>query len=55
MANITFEERMRRARIRNAMSQGDLAEKFGVGGRFKGNGPNVDTDERAGAFRRFER
>lgn len=30
MANITFKERMRRARIRNAMSQGDLAEKLGV-------------------------
>lgn len=30
MANISFGERIRRARIRNAMSQNDLAQKIGV-------------------------
>src|SRR5690242_20646815 len=30
MANISFGERIRRARIRSAMSQTDLAEKLGV-------------------------
>ena len=30
MANISFGERLRRARVRNAMTQGDLGEKIGV-------------------------
>src|SRR2546425_12882278 len=32
MANISFGERVRRARIRNAMTQADLGSKLGVTG-----------------------